>query len=258
MSVEYYARLERGNLGGVSAAILDGIARALQLDAAEREHLRNLAEAQNGFRPLRPSASSPASSPASTSLSWMLESITGAPAIVGSVRMDLVGANRLGRALYFDMLSEPRRPANFAQFAFLSNASRTFYPEWEVMADITVALLRRDAGRDPENPAMHDLIGELSTRCEEFRTRWAAHNVRRHTTGIKRFQHAAVGLLELAFDSFTLVSDESLALTVYSAEPGSIAAERISLLGMWADTVDLPEVTLSEAEQATATRPRPR
>lgn len=242
VSIEYYGRLERGDLRGASDAVLEGIARALLLDDAEREHLLNLAAAQNSSSTASARRAQAATNAVPASLQWALDRITDAPAIVGNSVMELVAANRLGRALYSDMLADHRRPANFARFAFLDPASRRFYPEWEVMADITVAILRREAGRDPHSRALHDLVGQLSTLSPEFRTRWGAHDVRRHTTGMKRFHHSAVGLLEIGFDTFTLHTDEQLSMTIYSAEPGSVADERLHLLSMWAGTVDLPSV----------------
>jgi transcriptional regulator with XRE-family HTH domain len=236
MSVEYYAKLERGSLGGVSAGVLDAIARALQLNEAERSHLFHLAHAADGttaaMRPRRrakPWTARP-------SLQWTLDSITTGPAIVGNNRSDLLAANHLGHALYADLYTDPAGPPNFARFAFLDSAAHRFYPDWNLAADITVANLRTAAGADPHDKALHDLVGELSTRSGEFRRRWAAHDVRTHGTGVKHFRHHLVGDLALAYESLDLRAEPGLTLTIYAAEPDSPTAHALALLASWAAT----------------------
>ncbi|HEX6681925.1 MAG TPA: helix-turn-helix transcriptional regulator [Candidatus Limnocylindrales bacterium] len=234
MSVEYYAKLERGCIAGVSAGVLDAIARALQLDEAERVHLLRLAQQANGSNTIlrrrrtkqwtiRPS------------LQWTLDTVT-APAIVGNNRLDLLATNHLGRALYCDVYTDPANPPNFARFTFLDNAARRFYPDWDLAADMTVANLRTAAGKDPGDKELHDLVGELSTRSDDFRHRWAAHNVRTHGTGVKHFHHHVVGDLTLAYESLDLRAESDLTLTVYAAEPGSPTAHALTLLASWAAT----------------------
>jgi transcriptional regulator with XRE-family HTH domain len=174
MSVEYYAKLERGSLGGVSASVLNAIARALQLDDAERTHLFNLAHAADGTSAaMRPSRRAKAWT-ARPSLQWTLDSITTGPAIVGNNRSDLLATNLLGRALYADLYNDPHGTPNFARFTFLDSAAHRFYPDWDLAADTTVANLRTAAGQDPHNKSLHDLVGELSTRSDEFRRRWGS------------------------------------------------------------------------------------
>ncbi|GIF69205.1 transcriptional regulator [Asanoa ishikariensis] len=231
MSVEYYAKLERGSLAGVSPGVLDAIARALHLDDAERDHLLRLAHQANAVpRPRR----RPRPSVVRPSLQRMLDAITTAPAIVGNNRMELVAANLLGRAMYSDHYTDPGRPPNFALFIFLDARAHRFYPDWGLAADICVANLRTSAGKDPHDKGIHDLVGELSTRSDEFRRRWGAHNVRTHGTGVKRFHHDAVGDLDLAYDSMDLRAEPDLALTVYTAEPGSPTEDALRLLAAWA------------------------
>ncbi|HEY9375642.1 MAG TPA: helix-turn-helix transcriptional regulator, partial [Jiangellaceae bacterium] len=184
ISVEYYAKLERGSLGGVSASVLDAIARALQLDDAERAHLFHLAQAADGTTAaMRPRRRSPARWAPRPSLQWALDSITAVPAIVGNNRSDLLAANHLGRALYADVYADTTNAPNLARFAFLDAAAHRLYPDWDYTADITVANLRTAAGQDPHDKALQDLVGELSTRSDEFRRRWGAHNVRTHAGG---------------------------------------------------------------------------
>lgn len=250
MSVEYYARLERGNLAGVSPAVLEAVARVLQLDDAERAHLLNLARAADGSdaltRPGRGRAR--ARWKARRSLQWILDAVTAGPAFVRNGRMDLLATNQLARAFYRDIYATPGNQGNLARFQFLDPASRRFYPDWDLFADMAVAILRTEAGRDPYDKGLHDLVGELSTRSEEFRTRWGAHDVRRHGTGTKRFHHEIVGEVTLAFEGLELAAEPGLTLTVYAAEPGSASEEGLRLLASWAATHQSP----APAHQRTA------
>ena len=237
VSVEYYGKLERGAIGGVSASVLDALARALQLDDAERAHLFHLAHAADGtsagMRPRRRSSKTWTLRP---SLSWVLENITS-PAIIRNGRMDLLATNHLGRAMHASVYdNEPGDPPSFARYTFLHDDSHRFYPDWDLAADTCVAILRTEAGRDPHDKALHDLVGELSTRSEEFRRRWGRHDVRLHGSGTKYFHHTVVGDLELAYESVDLISDPGLTLTVYAAEPGSPTARALDLLASWTST----------------------
>jgi transcriptional regulator with XRE-family HTH domain len=233
VSVEYYAKIERGNLAGVSDGVLDAVARALQLDDAEREHLFHLARVAHGgaeaVRRRRPKTWVPR-----PSLLRALDVITDGPAFVRNGRMDLLAANRLARAFYAEVYAGPKRPANLARFTFLDENAHRFYPEWDLAADICVAILRTEAGRDPRDKDLHDLVGELSTRSDEFRTRWGAHNVRHHGTGAKNFHHHIVGDLTLAYEGLEMAAEPGLTLTIYTAEPDSPSEDALRLLGSWA------------------------
>ncbi|MCO6747539.1 helix-turn-helix transcriptional regulator [Streptomyces sp. IpFD-1.1] len=235
VSVEYYAKLERGHLAGVSPAVLEAVARALRLDDAEREHLLNLARAADGSDALaRPRRRATRQWTPHRSLQWTLDAVTGGPAFVRNGRMDVLAANPLARAFYADVYADPHNQANLARFNFLDPASRRFYPDWDLAADVAVAILRTEAGRNPHDKELHDLVGELSTRSDAFRTRWGAHNVRHHGTGTKRFHHAAVGALTLAYEGLEMATEPGLTLTVYTAEPGSPSDEGLRLLASWA------------------------
>jgi transcriptional regulator with XRE-family HTH domain len=235
VSVDYYTRLERGNLGGVSEAVLDALARALQLDEAEREHLFDLARAANTTaRPRR----RPAPQRVRPGVQRILDAMTDAPADVRNGRRDILAANRLGYALYSELFIDPVRPANVARFVFLSPRAREFFPDWESAANDLVANLRTEAGRNPHDRGLQDLVGELSTRSQEFRSRWAAHNVRQHQTGRKRLHHPVVGELELTYEVLALPADSGLSLVVYGAEPGSASQDGLRLLASWAATLD--------------------
>ncbi|MEU5384818.1 helix-turn-helix transcriptional regulator [Kitasatospora cineracea] len=237
LSVEYYAKLERGNLAGASPAVLEALARALQLDDAERAHLLHLAQAADGSDALaRPRRRTTRQWTAPPALQWMLDAVTGGPAFVRNGRMDLLAANQFARAFYAEVYDQPGNQDNLARYQFLDPRSRRFYPDWEPAADITVAILRTEAGRDPHDKDLHDLVGELSTRSDEFRTRWGAHDVRHHGSGTKRFHHRAVGDLTLAYEGMELTAAPGLHLTVYTAEPGSPSEQGLRLLASWAAT----------------------
>jgi transcriptional regulator with XRE-family HTH domain len=235
MSVEYYAKLERGSLAGVSAGVLDALARALQLDDAERAHLLRLAHEADGSNAVLRPRRRPKQWTVRPSLQWSLDAIT-APAILGNNRMDLLAANHLGRAMYSDLYADPTSPPNFARHTFLDSAAHRFYPDWALAADMCVANLRTAAGKDPHDKGLHDLVGELSTRSDDFRHRWGAHNVRTHGTGVKHFHHHVVGDLALAYESLDLRAEPDLALTIYTAEPDSPTANALALLASWAST----------------------
>jgi transcriptional regulator with XRE-family HTH domain len=235
VSIQYYTRLERGDIAGVSDSVLEALARALQLDDAERAHLFDLARAAHPTTE-RPRRRAPQKVRAS--VQRMLDAMTGAPAVVQNGRLDILGANELGRALYSEMYVDPVRPANHARFVFLDHRARDFYPDWDSVANIIVASLRSEAGHDPYDRDLSNLVGELSTRCDEFRTRWAAHNVRIHRTGVKRVHHPVVGDLELTFEMLQLAADPGLNLLTYSAEPDTPSANALNLLGSWAATLE--------------------
>jgi transcriptional regulator with XRE-family HTH domain len=240
LSTDYYTRLEKGNLRGASDSVLDAIARALQLDDAERAHLFDLARAARaGREPRRRAAQAQQVRP---SLQHMLDAMTTAVAFVRNGRLDILAINPLGGAFYTPVLNTPDRPANLARYCFLDPSAEDFYPDWEEAANTTVAILRTEAGRDPCNRALTDLVGELATRSDAFRTRWAAHDVRLHHSGAKRFRHPLVGELTVGFNATELAADPGLTLTVYTAEPGSPSAEKLALLASWTATADQPQL----------------
>jgi transcriptional regulator with XRE-family HTH domain len=235
MSVEYYAKLERGQLAGVSPGVLDAIARALQLDDAERAHLLRLAHEADGSNAVVRPARRPKQWTVRPSLQWSLDAILS-PAILVNNRQDLLAANLLGRAMYSDLYTDPGRTPNFGRFTFLDSAAHRFFPDWNVAADMLVANLRTAAGKDPHDKGLHDLVGELSTRSDDFRRRWGAHNVRIHGTGVKAFHHHVVGDLSLAYESMDLRAEPDLTMTIYAAEPASPTAQALTLLASWAAT----------------------
>jgi transcriptional regulator with XRE-family HTH domain len=250
VSVEYYTRIERGNLRGVSDTVLHAIAGALQLDDAERAHLFDLAHATGpGTSRRRPTRQH-----IRPGLQRILDAMTDVAAIVENARLDILAANRLGYVLYSEIFANPRRPANHMRFVFLDPRSHGFYPDWPTSANDAVAVLRAEAGHNPYDQVLTNLIGELSTRSDEFRTRWAAHNVRQHRTETKRLHHPVVGDLELALEKLDVTADPGLVLLAYSAEPSSPSHDALSLLASWAATLD-HEQALPTADQTTTPLP---
>ena len=235
VSTEWYTRLEKGHISGVSEDVLEAVARALQLDAAERAYLFDLARAA---RPANRPPRRRRQAEVPPRVQWMLDSMTSSAAFVRNGRMDILAINALGRALYSPIFDDPRRPANIARYQFLDPGARDYFADWDSAANVTVALLRAEAGRDPHNMDLRQLVGELSTLSEEFRTRWAAHDVRIHTAGKKQFDHPEVGPLDLVYHSMNLAADGDwvLDLTIYTAEPGTASEDRLKLLASWAAT----------------------
>jgi transcriptional regulator with XRE-family HTH domain len=238
ISVPYYTRLERGDIGGFSESVLDAVARALRLDEAERAHLFDLARAAQpiALRPRRRLAKQRVR----PVVQHLLDAMNGAAAFVRNDRLDILGGNELGYALYSEMfLGDPRgTPVNTARFLFLDSRAREFYLDWDRAARNAVAVLRSTAGRDPHDRALSDLVGELSTQSSEFRTYWAAHNVRFQLNGLKRLHHPVVGDLSLNFERLDLAADAGLTIFTYTAEPGSRDEDALRLLGSWAATHD--------------------
>ncbi|MGO4190105.1 helix-turn-helix transcriptional regulator [Arthrobacter sp. YAF17] len=233
MSIDYYIRLERGNLSGASDSVLEALGRALKLDDAETAHLFDLARAATASPRVRRKRSPQTVRP---SVQRVIEAITTAPAWVRNDRGDVLAANELGRALYLDLMAEQTTPPNSARFTFLNPKAREFFADWERAADDIVAVLRSTAGKNPYDKDLTDLIGELSTRSEEFRARWARHDVKYHRAGRKRLHHPIVGDLDLSFEALELPADPGLRINVYTADPGTPSEDALKVLASWAAT----------------------
>jgi transcriptional regulator with XRE-family HTH domain len=236
VSIAYYTKLERGDTSGVSETVLESLARALQLDDAERAHLFDLARAQTTTARPRRRRSPQRVRPG---VQRLLDAIT-APAMVRNARMDILATNQLGRALYSEMFANPRLPVNSARFTFLDPRATTFFVDWDQAADDSVAVLRGEAGRNPYDPDLSALVGELSTQSEEFRSRWARHDVGYHDTGKKRLLHPVVGDLELTFEVMTLAANPDLTMFAFTAEPNSKSEDVLNLLASWTATESEP------------------
>lgn len=230
VSVDYYVRMERGSLAGASESVLDALASALQLDEAERDHLFALARESSagGARRRRKPAVS-----VRPAIQQVLDAITDAPAWVRNGRHDILAMNQLARALYAPVLADPRRPANTTRFLYLDPAAPEFFVDYDQVAKDAAAMLRLEAGRNPHDKALVELVGELSTRSELFRKWWASQDVRFHRSGRKRLRHPAVGQLDLDFEGMELPSEPGLQLNVYTAPAGSPTADALKLLASW-------------------------
>jgi transcriptional regulator with XRE-family HTH domain len=235
ISAEYYTRLERGNVRGVSEEVLNGIVRALHLDEAEREHLFDLVRVA-GPGATRPARRSPAPERVRPSVKRIVDEMANIPAFVRNRRLDILHANPLAEALYSELYRSPTRPVNSARFAFLDPRAKQFYGDWETSVHDMVAALRGEAGRSPFDRSLTDLIGELSTRSEEFRVLWAGHDVRFHRSGVKTLHHPLVGDLTLAYEVLQLPADSGQELVTYSAEPGSQTERSLAELARWNST----------------------
>jgi transcriptional regulator with XRE-family HTH domain len=240
VSIDYYVRMERGNLSGVSDQVLEGVANALQLGDAEREHLRSLARAAAG-----PTASRrPRQTPAAVRpvIQQVLDAITDAPAWVRNARHDIIAMNLMANALYSPVLDSAaagatsRRPANTTRFLYLDPAAREFFIDFDRIATDAAAMLRLEAGRHPYDKDLITLVGELSTQSELFRQHWASQNVKFHRSGRKRLRHPAVGELDLNFEAMELPSDPALQLNIYTADPDTPTADGLKILATWAAT----------------------
>jgi len=232
VSADYYRRLERGQVTGVSEQVLEALASALRLDDAERTHLFDLVRATS---PVARKRARPASRRIRPVVQRLLDQIQ-APAVVATTHGDLLAGNTFGRALYAPVFNSREQPASFARFTFLDPAAADFYPDWPELASELVATLRSRAGRNPYDRALQDLIGELATRSDAFRTRWASHDVRFHRTGRKRLHHPIVGELDLSYETLTLDADDGLGMSLYTAEPGSPSQQALNMLASWTAT----------------------
>lgn len=248
VSVEYYARMERGDLRGVSAEVLESIARTLRMNEAETDHLHALAEAAGPQQPARRRGTK-AEQPFRPSLQRFIDSVA-MPVWVRDRRMDFVAANAIGRALYSPLLQDPASRGNTARFTFFSPAARVFFPDWEQGASDIVASLRSYAGQNPRDKRLTDLIGELVTRSDDFRVRWAAHDVRHHRTGTKRIRHPEVGDLELLYEAMDFPANPEWFMFGYTADPGSPSEERLRLLGsLAAETTPTDHASQTERQE---------
>lgn len=251
VSTDYYTRLERGSIRGVSDSVLEAVASALQLDEAERAHLMDLARTAN--KPSIRTPRRPTQQRVRPGVLRLLDGMTGVAGMVQNGRGDVLAGNLLGRALYSEVFNSPvsfgrdtpGRLPNQARYLFLDPRAADFYPDWNAIAATTVAMLRLESGRNPHDRALNELVGELTTGSGLFAALWAGHDVRIHTTGTKRFHHAVAGDLSLQYETLDLPGDEWQVVFTFTAEPGSASANALAFLASWAASP--PEETTQTA-----------
>jgi transcriptional regulator with XRE-family HTH domain len=235
ISIEYYTRIERGSVRGVSDDVFHALARALQLDDVERAHLVDLVHAANAGQRGR---HRPARDEVRPSVQRLLDSMTGVAAFVRNARLDILSANHLGYALYSPAFLDPARPVNLARFVFLDRRSNEFYRDWDRIAHDAVGSLRAEAARHPDDKALTRLIGELATRSDQFRVRWGGHDVRYYRTGNQPFHHPLAGNLTLDYDALEIPADPRQTIVAYSAPAGSAARQALDQLASWTTAPD--------------------
>jgi transcriptional regulator with XRE-family HTH domain len=242
ISAEYYIRLERGYATGASPGVIEAVAQALQLDVIEREHLLHLIDAVNATIGSDKQTRSARSEPVDVvrpQVQVLVDGLTDLPAFVFNRRMDIVACNRLGRLLYAPIFEDPLGAGNTARFAFLNEPrAREFWPSWEQVVSHAVAVLRAEAGRHPHHPGLVELVGQLSTGSQEFRTRWAAHDVRDRGSGVKTMHHPVIGMVTMPYENLELGEDEDQYLMVYVPAAGTPAHDSLKLLASWGKTSD--------------------
>ena len=229
VSVDHYVRLEQGRTLHFSDAVLDAVARALQLDDVERAHLHRLARpeqeaegAPTGWQEVRPG------------LRRLMEMSADVPAYVVGLGTDVLAWNALAAALITDFGALPRRHRNLARLIFLDEGTRSLYADWRSKASDVVAYLRLDAGRHPGDPTIAALVGELSAASPDFRELWGEHRLKDKTHGRYVYRHPVVGELDLGFETLRLPDDPDQALIAHTVEAGSPSAAALRLLATWA------------------------
>ncbi|MDP9868761.1 MULTISPECIES: helix-turn-helix transcriptional regulator [Streptosporangium] len=239
VSTEYYTRLEQGRVGTPSAEVVEALCRTLRLDASEREHLtdlllRNPRTARRA--PARPQRVRPG-------LYLMLDTLSHVPAFILGRRTDVLAANQLAKAVLTDFDALPATRRNLARYYLLDPQARERVGDWEKIAAETVAMLRLEAGRYPNDRQLADLVGELTLLSPEFSGWWNDHRVLRRTHGAKHYFHPVVGEMHFSYESFQVPGDAEQTLCVYNVEPGSDSAKALQLLSSWT----APEIAAADA-----------
>ncbi|GGW67548.1 helix-turn-helix transcriptional regulator [Streptomyces xantholiticus] len=221
MNSDYYARLEQGRERSPSPQILESISSALRMDDEAREHMFRLAgTAPEGERPQPRETVSPA-------LRQLLDGYPNAAAFVLNPANDFLASNALADALF----SPFENVDNMARMTFLDPAARSFFTQWGRAAEAVVAGLRHAMGLDPHYRRLHDLVGSLAEASEEFAALWSSHTVHGKTRDGKELLHPEVGPLALTFQTFDVRGAPGQQLVIYHAEPGSLSAQALALLG---------------------------
>ncbi|MFE7571549.1 helix-turn-helix transcriptional regulator [Streptomyces sp. NPDC057539] len=236
VSTAYYTRMERGNLRGVSESVLRSLARTLRMDKAETQHLFDLARAASEGIRTRRAKPRPVRLPQRAV--QLIDTMSDVPALALSPLGDVLAANALGRALFPHLFPDNDQPLNHTRYLFRDERAREFYVDWERDAHHVVSALRLLAGRDPSDPVLMALVGELATHRPEFRAWWAGHTVAAHAAGTKAIRHPVVGELTVAYETLALGSAPDVRIVTYLTDPGTPSADALALLRSWIATTD--------------------
>ncbi|ELP63136.1 helix-turn-helix transcriptional regulator [Streptomyces turgidiscabies] len=231
VSIDYYARLERGKETRPSPEVVDALARALHLDDEEHQHLRELAARAARYAPEPPPAPPRTVRP---HIRLLLETMRPNPAYVVSRNLDLLAWNPGGLALYAGIEDWPVKQRNLARYLFLHPAARTVFTDWDNQIRGCVARLRALAGADPDAPDLAALVGELVVKSPDFAGLWERYEVKGRKYATKSFHHPHVGDITLGFQAMHLEGTPGQRLGVYTAEPGTPDHDAMLLLNMTA------------------------
>ncbi|MFJ5993225.1 helix-turn-helix domain-containing protein [Lentzea sp. NPDC092896] len=245
VSTDYYARLEQGRRINPSAAVVEAIGRALELDEAGRTHLRDLIGLPSSPAPRR----SRSVQRVRPGLYQLIDALDGEPALVLGRRTDVLAANRMAKALFADFDKIPPKERNYARWIFLDEDARSLFVDWNDQARAAVESLRFEVGRDPADAATTALVAELRDRSPDFDQWWEQHRVHQRTYGSKRLRHPLVGDLTVEYESFVLPGDPDTMLYLYSTAPGSPSRQAMDILASW--TASGPGTRLSRSEPET-------
>jgi transcriptional regulator with XRE-family HTH domain len=225
MSVDYLTRVEQGRGPRPSEAVLGGLARALRLSDAERDHLFDLAGA---------AAPAPGRirSTVRPSVQLLMDRFTDLPVVLLDAKCDVLAWNPLAAALLGDLSAVPPAQRNVAWQAFLGTSRVTVGPDERERLDRAITSdLRRSAARYPADPGLARLIAELRAGSDRFERLWTLRELDERHGDHKKIHHPELGLLELDCNVLHVQGDDQT-LLVYSAAPGSRDAEALALLGV--------------------------
>jgi transcriptional regulator with XRE-family HTH domain len=223
VSVDYYVKLEQGRARNVSEQVIEAVVRALRLDDIEGRYLRSLLHPEPSRRPPTVLRARPA-------LQSMIRAID-VPAVIHGPHLEVLGINHAGKALLDDFDALPAEERNIARWMFLNPRARVVYCDWAEIAADVVAVLRASTGSD--NEVLSRIVGDLSTRSEEFASMWADYRLSEHQYGVKRFFHEAVGDMRLNWQTLRLPDSHGQNIIIYSADTGSPSEEKLRLLNSW-------------------------
>ncbi|MFJ9115161.1 helix-turn-helix transcriptional regulator [Streptomyces sp. NPDC102394] len=226
ISVDYITRLEQGRAVNPSAQVVEALARALRLSGDERAYLFGLAELVPPGPDVVPGYITP-------SVQRLLDRLVDTPVGVTDAAMNLLLANPMYAALMGDPSRLRGLERNGAWRNFMGVPSRVRHtPEERRSFEAgMVAELRSAAARYPADRQLQRLIAELRTRSPRFAELWEAGVVGRLQASHKTIDHPQVGLMTLDCDLLR-VEENDLHILVYSAEPGTEAAEKLELLSV--------------------------